>query len=219
MNTCRICYDEEHKNNRLLAPCICKGSIAYIHQKCLRDWVRVSSSPYCELCKFPYVTEEVTLETLYEPSPNLLWISKHSFAVYFNTLIAYLLYLLYSLHIPGEATQWHIIITNIVNYMPFNLIAIMGMHAYIMIPAIRVVKQKRLYLQYVFSCRRLPTMRISVLTYLTILIIGFISSFYFITSSFMVAVFLEHIYKIHSQIILQINIDRLQNSIWFLEFK
>jgi hypothetical protein len=102
--------------------------------------------------------------------------------------------------------------------MPFNLLAIMGMHVYIMIPAIHVVKQKRLYLQYIFSCHRLPTMRISGLIYLAILIIGFISSFYYITSSFIVAIFLGHVYKIHSQIILQMNTDALQNSIWSLEY-
>jgi hypothetical protein len=215
MNTCRICYDGAHKKNSLVTPCACKGSIGFIHQKCLRDWVRVSSSPYCELCKFPYVIEDLILETLHEPSFILLWISKHSIVLYFNLLAAYMLYLLYT---PTDGlTRWHGIVTNVINFMPYNLLIVAESQGFVLVPAIMVIKQKYLYLQYLFSCRRLPTMRISAVTYLTVIIIGFISSFYYIASSFIVAIFLGHIYQIHSKIILQMNTDRLKKSIWLLE--
>ena len=37
---CRICYGEENNEvNPLLCPCICKGSMKYIHYKCLRNWL------------------------------------------------------------------------------------------------------------------------------------------------------------------------------------
>ena len=38
---CRICYGEEEdeENNPLLCPCTCKGSMKYIHYKCLKNWL------------------------------------------------------------------------------------------------------------------------------------------------------------------------------------
>ena len=72
---CRVCYGEEEKTDRenpLISPCICKGSMKYIHYNCLKNWIesKIESSPYssielkdnigmcyctdnliCELCK------------------------------------------------------------------------------------------------------------------------------------------------------------------------
>ncbi len=73
---CRICFGEEDKNNNmedpLISPCLCKGSMKYIHYKCLKNWLesKIKSSPLssielkdkigmcycaneliCELCK------------------------------------------------------------------------------------------------------------------------------------------------------------------------
>ena len=37
---CRICYgDDSEKDNPLISPCICKGSMKYIHLKCLKNWL------------------------------------------------------------------------------------------------------------------------------------------------------------------------------------
>ena len=37
---CRICYGEENnEENPLLCPCLCKGSMKYIHYKCLKNWL------------------------------------------------------------------------------------------------------------------------------------------------------------------------------------
>ena len=72
-NICRICFMEEDdkENNPLLDPCICAGSMKFIHIKCLQHWI--SSKCYtkietmnkncqiykikpleCELCKTPF---------------------------------------------------------------------------------------------------------------------------------------------------------------------
>jgi len=65
---CRICYvEEENKENPLVEPCICSGSMKYIHLNCLKKWistkscVQIDSSENCiiyiikkiecELCK------------------------------------------------------------------------------------------------------------------------------------------------------------------------
>ena len=65
---CRICYnDDETDDNPLVQPCICSGSMKYIHLSCLKTWINTSvnikleSTEYCnvyaykpaecELCK------------------------------------------------------------------------------------------------------------------------------------------------------------------------
>ena len=67
---CRICYLEEDENsqeNPLVQPCICTGSVKFIHLNCLRKWVstrscvKIDNTPECciflikpvecELCK------------------------------------------------------------------------------------------------------------------------------------------------------------------------
>ena len=40
MPTCRICYGENSNDeNPLICPCICKGSMKYIHYECLKNWL------------------------------------------------------------------------------------------------------------------------------------------------------------------------------------
>ena len=68
MKICRICYNEEDdKNNPLVQPCNCSGSMRFIHLNCLKHWINTRScvkmesnsiySTYlikpveCELCK------------------------------------------------------------------------------------------------------------------------------------------------------------------------
>lgn len=70
---CRICLCEEEdaKNDPLVSPCKCKGSMKWIHLKCLRTWMEgrlniktdeVGSACFfwrpleCELCQEPYPT-------------------------------------------------------------------------------------------------------------------------------------------------------------------
>jgi len=89
---CRICYGENSsKDNPLIYPCICKGSMKYIHYLCLKNWLnsKVESmeqyseeSPIisyntkeicCELCKaqFPdYIRykEKLYNITFYKPN-------------------------------------------------------------------------------------------------------------------------------------------------------
>ena len=56
---CRICY---HSQGELIAPCFCKGTMKYVHVKCLERWLRTSfgasrqTKLKCELCQFEYET-------------------------------------------------------------------------------------------------------------------------------------------------------------------
>lgn len=47
---CRVCRSEGQADRQLFHPCICTGSIKWIHQDCLQQWMRYSHKEYCELC-------------------------------------------------------------------------------------------------------------------------------------------------------------------------
>nr|XP_039255512.1 E3 ubiquitin-protein ligase MARCHF6-like [Styela clava] len=51
---CRVCRSEGSQDKPLYHPCICTGSIRYVHQDCLVQWLRHSKKEYCELCKHKY---------------------------------------------------------------------------------------------------------------------------------------------------------------------
>ena len=93
-NACRICYGTDYSiENPLICPCICKGSMKYIHYQCLKNWLNskietdlsinseieeevgityCSKDLACELCKtkFPdYINHEGKIYnlTFYKP--------------------------------------------------------------------------------------------------------------------------------------------------------
>merc|ERR1712038_905661 len=47
---CRVCRCEGTAERPLFHPCICTGSIKFIHQECLLQWLRYSKKEFCELC-------------------------------------------------------------------------------------------------------------------------------------------------------------------------
>ncbi|XP_037950576.1 E3 ubiquitin-protein ligase MARCHF8-like isoform X1 [Teleopsis dalmanni] len=54
---CRICHTAEN-TDKLVSPCLCKGSLTYVHIYCLERWISTSRSTTCELCQFVYNTEQ-----------------------------------------------------------------------------------------------------------------------------------------------------------------
>ncbi|KAI9884251.1 MAG: hypothetical protein M1823_003974 [Watsoniomyces obsoletus] len=50
-DTCRICRGEGTAEEPLFHPCRCSGSIKFVHQDCLMEWLSHSHKKYCELCK------------------------------------------------------------------------------------------------------------------------------------------------------------------------
>ncbi|XP_012259936.2 E3 ubiquitin-protein ligase MARCHF6 [Athalia rosae] len=51
---CRVCRSEGLADRPLFHPCICTGSIKWIHQECLLQWMRYSRKEYCELCGYRF---------------------------------------------------------------------------------------------------------------------------------------------------------------------
>lgn len=52
---CRICHCEGDGDMPLISPCCCTGSLRYVHQACLQQWINSSDTKCCELCKFEFI--------------------------------------------------------------------------------------------------------------------------------------------------------------------
>ena len=77
---CRVCHCEAEEDRPLFYPCNCSGSIKFIHEDCLVEWLRVSKKETCELCGQQFKFNKVyapnapaalsTYELLKEVFPN-----------------------------------------------------------------------------------------------------------------------------------------------------
>jgi len=58
---CRFCFGESEPGRELFYPCKCDGSIKYVHQDCLLEWLKRSSqqNPRCELCGEPLLFKNI----------------------------------------------------------------------------------------------------------------------------------------------------------------
>uniref|UniRef100_F7D0P9 E3 ubiquitin-protein ligase MARCHF8 n=1 Tax=Xenopus tropicalis TaxID=8364 RepID=F7D0P9_XENTR len=54
---CRICHCEGDEENPLITPCLCTGTLRFVHQTCLHQWIKSSDTRCCELCKYDFVME------------------------------------------------------------------------------------------------------------------------------------------------------------------
>lgn len=53
-DVCRVCRSEAEPERPLFYPCKCTGSIKYVHEDCLLQWLEASKTKTCELCKTDY---------------------------------------------------------------------------------------------------------------------------------------------------------------------
>jgi len=51
---CRVCRGEGTPDHPLFYPCKCSGSMKYIHQDCLEEWLEHSHKKYCEICNYQF---------------------------------------------------------------------------------------------------------------------------------------------------------------------
>uniref|UniRef100_A0A1A8FQ50 RING-type E3 ubiquitin transferase n=1 Tax=Nothobranchius korthausae TaxID=1143690 RepID=A0A1A8FQ50_9TELE len=57
LEVCRICHCEGDDECPLITPCHCTGSLSFVHQACLNQWIKSSDTRCCELCKFDFIME------------------------------------------------------------------------------------------------------------------------------------------------------------------
>jgi hypothetical protein len=59
--TCRFCFQTRNTpSNKLISPCLCNGSLQFVHTRCLNMWRRidiVKNGFMCSVCLSPYVFE------------------------------------------------------------------------------------------------------------------------------------------------------------------
>ncbi|CAG99021.1 uncharacterized protein KLLA0_F27709g [Kluyveromyces lactis] len=114
--TCRICMLEGTSDNPLFHPCKCKGSIKYIHQLCLIEWLqskhvdvtKPGAGMVCSICNHPIAFQTLYDESMPEKIPLLLLLKHSVFKIfgklnhYFKfTLIAFLFFI-------GIPLSWNI---------------------------------------------------------------------------------------------------------------
>ncbi|KAH7425122.1 hypothetical protein KP509_11G040700 [Ceratopteris richardii] len=61
-DVCRICRTAGENGSPLYYPCACNGSIKYVHQDCLLQWLSHSNARQCEVCKHPFTFSPVYAE-------------------------------------------------------------------------------------------------------------------------------------------------------------
>uniref|UniRef100_A0A182XQ90 RING-CH-type domain-containing protein n=1 Tax=Anopheles quadriannulatus TaxID=34691 RepID=A0A182XQ90_ANOQN len=54
---CRICQGSSDEIS-MISPCLCKGSMKYVHLECLELWLNRSGLTRCELCLHNFQTHE-----------------------------------------------------------------------------------------------------------------------------------------------------------------
>lgn len=59
---CRICRNPGDPENPLRYPCACSGSIKFVHQDCLLQWLSHSNARQCEVCKHAFSFSPVYAE-------------------------------------------------------------------------------------------------------------------------------------------------------------
>jgi len=98
VDICRVCRAEGSSDKPLFHPCMCTGSIKFVHQECLVQWLNHSKKEFCELCKHKFV-----FKPIYAPDmPHTLPISEFLYGLGKNLGKA----LQYWLHYTLVAIAW-----------------------------------------------------------------------------------------------------------------
>ena len=58
----------------MITPCLCSGSLKYVHQDCLQRWIKSSDIKRCELCKFTFILQSKVGNIL---NINLIFLFQH----------------------------------------------------------------------------------------------------------------------------------------------
>lgn len=54
VDICRVCRSPSSPTQALFHPCKCSGSMKYIHQSCLEQWLKHSGKRSCDICNYIY---------------------------------------------------------------------------------------------------------------------------------------------------------------------
>ncbi|ESZ92240.1 hypothetical protein SBOR_7366 [Sclerotinia borealis F-4128] len=92
-DTCRICRAEATEKEPLFYPCKCSGSIKFVHQDCLMEWLSHSQKKHCELCKTPFRFTKLYSPNMPQSLPTRVFLRHFALHIVKNTA-TYLRFLL-----------------------------------------------------------------------------------------------------------------------------
>jgi E3 ubiquitin-protein ligase MARCH6 len=93
LDTCRICHGEATDEEPLFYPCKCSGSIKFVHQICLVEWLSHSQKKHCELCKTPFRFTKLYDPNMPQSLPAPLFL-KQALIQCFRTLVTWMRFVL-----------------------------------------------------------------------------------------------------------------------------
>ncbi|CAG8208518.1 unnamed protein product [Penicillium salamii] len=93
LDTCRICHGEATDEEPLFYPCKCSGSIKFVHQVCLVEWLSHSQKKHCELCKTPFRFTKLYDPNMPQSLPAPLFL-KQALIQCFRTLLTWMRFFL-----------------------------------------------------------------------------------------------------------------------------
>ncbi|KAH7728462.1 E3 ubiquitin-protein ligase MARCH6 [Aphelenchoides avenae] len=83
---CRVCRHTGEEGQQLYHPCLCTGSIKYVHQECLMQWLKYSKKEVCELCNHKFSFKPLYRPDMPERLPLSGQLSARSFCLIFACL-------------------------------------------------------------------------------------------------------------------------------------
>ncbi|APA14443.1 hypothetical protein sscle_13g092130 [Sclerotinia sclerotiorum 1980 UF-70] len=83
-DTCRICRAEATEREPLFYPCKCSGSIKFVHQDCLMEWLSHSQKKHCELCKTPFRFTKLYSPNMPQSLPTRVFLKHFTFYIIKN---------------------------------------------------------------------------------------------------------------------------------------
>ncbi|TIB90370.1 hypothetical protein E3Q06_00403 [Wallemia mellicola] len=75
-DVCRICRCSSEDDRTLYHPCRCSGSLKFVHQDCLREWLNVTKKQHCEICKHPFGFTKVYSPSMPIEIPRFLFFKR-----------------------------------------------------------------------------------------------------------------------------------------------
>ncbi|KAL5106144.1 E3 ubiquitin-protein ligase MARCHF6 [Taenia crassiceps] len=95
---CRVCRCEGTPSQPLFYPCMCTGSIKYVHQECLVQWLQYSKRQTCELCNHRF-----TFKPVYAPhTPSVVPLP----VLFFGLLTAFRNVVVRFFHLLAVVISW-----------------------------------------------------------------------------------------------------------------
>lgn len=80
LKSCRICFCDDNQHDILTNVCGCRGSLAYVHRSCIKEWILSSTEftfstardekIYCRTCQCRLSTSKIFISDQQSPSPT-----------------------------------------------------------------------------------------------------------------------------------------------------